>query len=88
MGLYLSPIITDLVLQEIESEVIKKYKNYIHCYTRYVDDSYIILNKRFFDKIFNMFNSLHGRIKFTCQIENNVNNVKKYFKNNVLAIDR
>ena len=47
MGLSLSPIIADIVIQDLEEKVLDKFKDYILFYRRYVDDSCIILNKRY-----------------------------------------
>ena len=69
MGLSISPIIADIVIQDIEEHVLSKYKNYIVFYRRYVDDSCIILNKRYLKNILDSFNNFNDRINFTHEIE-------------------
>ena len=45
IGLSISPISADLVLQEIETTFLKNYEKSIYYYCRYVDDSFIIIIK-------------------------------------------
>ena len=69
MGSPLSPIIADIVLQDIENKALYILRNVISCYHRYVDDIFLIASKDSIVLILNTFNSFHDRIKFTCEIE-------------------
>ena len=69
IGLSVSPILADLVIQDIEETVMKSFKKYIYFYGRFVDDSYILVNKDKLDLVFNSFNSVNNRINFTCELE-------------------
>ena len=69
MGLSLSPIIADIVIQDLQEQVLLKYQNYILFYKRYVDDSCIILNKRYLKHTLDMFYNFSNRVKFTHEVE-------------------
>lgn len=70
MGQPISSTIADLVMQFIEEKIIKKLNN-ITFYKRYVDDIIIAANKNNIDSIFNTFNNIHSRLKFTLEKETN-----------------
>ena len=69
MGSPISPMLVDLVLQDLEEVVLKKWSFKIHSYYRYVDDTFLIIpNNKIKDTIEN-FNSYHPRLKFTFELE-------------------
>jgi len=68
MGSSLSPLVADLVIQDIETEVLGLLPEKLPFYFRYVDDIVILSPIRFIDRIFQCFNSYHIRIKFTLEI--------------------
>jgi len=72
MGSPLSPIISDLVLQDLETEALKLLPFEIPIYYRYVDDILIAAHRIQFNDILNTFNSFHSRLKFT--LEYSINN--------------
>ena len=71
IGLSVSPVLADLVIQDIEESVLNKYKKFIIHYGRYVDDSYLIVEKEKIKQILEKFNNYEQRIKFTQEIEEN-----------------
>ena len=68
MGSPLSPIIADIVLQDLEGLAIERLPCELTFYFRYVDDILISAPREFFDEILKIFNSLHNRLKFTLEI--------------------
>ena len=71
MGSPISPMLADLVLQDLEEVVLKKLSFKIHSYYRNVDDTFLIIpNNKINDTIEN-FNSYHSRLKFTFELEIN-----------------
>ena len=82
MGLSISPIIADLVLQDIEEDFLSKYKKSITCYFRYVDDSFIIIIKNKLPLLVKYLNSVHSRLKFTVEKEG-----EKQEKNKISFLD-
>ena len=71
MGLSLSPILADLVIQDLEQKVLETYNSNILSYSRYDDDSFMILNKEKVFEVLKLFNSHHSNIKFTYEMEKN-----------------
>ena len=45
MGLSVSPIIVDIVLQDLKEQFLQRYNKSITFYGRYVNDSFIIIAK-------------------------------------------
>ena len=91
MGSPLSPIIADIVLQDIECRAIQKLPNTLNFYYRYVDDILLAAPRSDIDEILTSFNSIHERLKFTLEIgENNkINflNVSILVKNDHIIFD-
>ena len=76
MGRPLSPIISEIFLQYLETlniETIKQQYNIIY-YGRYVDDVMIVYNnhKDIGDQILDKFNTIHNSIKFTIEKDNQI----------------
>ena len=74
MGSPLSPIISEIFLQNLEAsniELIKQQYNIIY-YGRYVDDVIVVYNnqKDIGDEILRKFNTIHKNIKFTIEKAN------------------
>ena len=61
-------------MEDLESECLPVLKSKHNCipksYFRYVDDTFLIINKNDVDLVVNMFNSYDDNLKFTCEIEN------------------
>jgi len=68
MGSPLSPIIADLVLQDLEMNAIRKLPLHLPLYYRYVDDILLAAPIDRLDSILEVFNSYHERLQFTLEI--------------------
>lgn len=71
MGSPLSPILADLVMDELETHCLNLLQCDISAYYRYVDDIFTIVPRTEIDTILSTFNSFHQRLQFTHEIENN-----------------
>jgi len=71
MGSPLSPILADVVMDDLESQCISKLDFEIHTYYRYVDDIFFIIPKTKIDVVLKTFNDYHPRLKFTHELEGN-----------------
>ena len=69
MGSPLSPILADLVMQDLESDAIKNLPFHLPFYCRYVDDIILAAPFEFSSSILNTFNSVHNRLQFTMEME-------------------
>lgn len=67
----LSPVIADLVLQDIENKALYKINMRLSLYYRYVDDILLVAPEDDINRIVNIFNSFHERLKFTPEVERN-----------------
>ncbi|XP_011858662.1 PREDICTED: uncharacterized protein LOC105556190 [Vollenhovia emeryi] len=67
MGSPISPLIADLVMQDLEETVLSD----IHTsfYTRYVDDILLLTRLDSIEDILRKFNSYHNRLQFTLEIQ-------------------
>jgi len=68
MGSPLSPIIADLELRDIESRDINILNVPLPIYVRYVDDILLAAPSDSVNKIVNIFNSFHPRLRFTLEV--------------------
>jgi len=71
MGSPLSPIIADLFLQKLETEVLYKLSIKPIFYFRYVDDIALSTHNTALNDLLLNFNSYHPRLKFTMEIGGN-----------------
>jgi len=71
MGSSLSPVLADLVMQDLEIEALNKLNFVFPFYYRYVDDILLLTPSDKVDIILNTFNNIHNRFKFTVELENN-----------------
>jgi len=69
MGSPLSPIIADIVMQDLEACCLRNANCHLSFYFRYVDDIVMATPSDQIDTIFNSFNDYHPRIKFTIEHE-------------------
>jgi len=67
MGSPLSPIIADIVMQDLENSVLNTVKFPIPIFYRYVDDILLAVPEEKIDLILNKFNSFHPRLQFTLE---------------------
>jgi len=92
MGSPLSPIVADLVLQDLETNVFNKLPSSLPLYYRYVDDILLASPVDQLYKIQEVFNSIHERLQFTLEIstDNKINflDVTIIIKNQKILFDR
>lgn len=67
MGSHLSPLIADLVLQDLERNSLNSLKFVPPVQKRYVDDILIIAPRDQVEEVLNTFNSYHSRLQFTVE---------------------
>jgi len=71
MGSPLSPIIADIVLQDLEDKALANLKFTPSFYVRYVDDVALCVPSASVSETLNIFNSSHPRIQFTLEVGEN-----------------
>jgi len=71
MGSPLSPILADIVLDDLETSCIQKLDFTLHTYFRYVDDIFMIIPATKLLMVLDIFNNYHPRLKFTYEVEAN-----------------
>jgi len=64
MGSPLSPIISDIVMQDLETQALQILRFEIPIYYRYVDDILLAAPHSHFKDILQTFNSYHNRLQF------------------------
>jgi len=74
MGSPLSPIIADLVLQKLETDVLRNLPAKPIFYFRFVDDIALSTTHTSLNDLLSKFNSYHPRLKFTLEIGGNTLN--------------
>ncbi|XP_024892886.1 uncharacterized protein LOC112468084 [Temnothorax curvispinosus] len=71
MGSPLSPILADMVMEDLETHCLQLLSFHISFFKRYVDDIFAIVPRSGIDELLRVFNSYHTRLKFTFEIEKN-----------------
>jgi len=71
MGSLLSPIIADLILQDLEIKAIERLPIKLPIYYRYVDDILLAAPTDQLLMMLETFNSFHDRLQFTLEISKN-----------------
>lgn len=71
MGSPLSPIIADLILQDLENNAVASLSYVPSIYVRFVDDILMAVPTDSITLTLNIFNSFYTRLQFTLEIENN-----------------
>jgi len=71
MGSPLSPIIANIVLQDLEKKTLERIDYNILFYFRYVDDILLSAPSEHISEILDTFNSFHKRLQFTVEYEVN-----------------
>ncbi|XP_018364720.1 PREDICTED: uncharacterized protein LOC108762281 [Trachymyrmex cornetzi] len=90
MGSPLSPIIADMVMQDLESRVLSTIEFPVLFYYRYVDDIVLCLPTTEVEGILERFNSFHPRLQFTIEVGGNAINFLDttiMFRNDGLIFD-
>jgi len=75
MGSPLSPVIADLVLQDLELVAINNLPFHLPFYYRYVDDIILAAPSNSLDILLQTFNAQHSRLQFTMEIERDKKNL-------------
>jgi len=65
----LSPILADIVMQDLEKKAIKKLDINFPFYYGYVDDILLLTPESRVNIILNTFNNIHERLQFTVELE-------------------
>jgi len=68
MGSPLSPIVADLIMQDLELHTLKNLQFIPPFYIRYVDDIVMAAPHTHINELLNKFNAFHPRLKFTIEI--------------------
>jgi len=71
MGSPLSPILADMVMDDLEMSCVKKLDFTVNTFFRYVDDIFMIVPRTKLDVVMLTFNNYHPRLRFTYEIETN-----------------
>jgi len=90
MGSPLSPVITDIVMQDLEESVLRNFKFTMLFYYRYLDDLVMAVPTAEIDHVFSAFNSFpnNPKIQFTIEIGHNIINFTTIIiKNNKIIFD-
>jgi len=69
MGSPLSPIIANIVMQDLEESILSTLDVGISIYHRYVDDIILVAAVSEVTNILNKFNGYHERLQFTVEYE-------------------
>ena len=69
MGSSISPIIADIVMVDLETEILPSFDFMIPWYFRYVDDTILRVPLDKVDTVLRKFNSYNPRLQFTYEIE-------------------
>jgi hypothetical protein len=85
MGSPLSPILADIVMDDLEVHCLESLNFKISTFLRYVDDIFAIIPRSKINEVLNAFNNYHPRLKFTFEIENN--NVINFLDTTVIRND-
>ncbi|XP_025271336.1 uncharacterized protein LOC112639971 [Camponotus floridanus] len=69
MGSPLSPILADMVMDDLETQYLNSLNFTVLMYYRYVDDVFTIVPRTKIDDILTIFNKYHKRLRFTYEKE-------------------
>lgn len=75
MGSPLSPILSNFVMEDLETSCLSQLPFPVPFYVRYVDDILMTIPNDCLDLVLSVFNSFHPRLQFTaeCPVENKIN---------------
>ncbi|XP_071578891.1 uncharacterized protein [Temnothorax nylanderi] len=71
MGSPLSPILADMVMDDLESCCLRPFGSRVTIFHRYVDDIFMCIPRAILDDVVTAFNNYHPRLKFTYELEKN-----------------
>ena len=70
MGSPVSVVVANLVMEDVETRAIEAFAHPPRLWLRYVDDTFVIIEKKFLNIFFDHTNNLEPSIKFTMKTEN------------------
>ena len=70
MGSPVSVVVANLVMEDVEARAIETFAQPPRLWLRYVDDTFVIIEKKFLNIFFDHINNLEPSIKFTMETEN------------------
>ena len=90
MGSPVSVVVANLVMEDVETRAIETFAHPSRLWLRYVDDTFVIIEKSFLNIFFDHINNLEPTIKFTMETENDnqlpfLNNLIQRSKNTELS---
>ncbi|XP_071633849.1 uncharacterized protein [Temnothorax longispinosus] len=71
MGSPLSPILADIVMDDLETCCLQSFDFHIEIFLRYVDDIFMCIPQSKLNEVVRTFNNYHPRLKFTYELEKN-----------------
>jgi len=77
---------SDIVLQDLKTLALKRFRFQIPIYYRYIDDILLAAHRSNFNDLLQTFNSFHPRLKFT--LENSINNEINFLDTKIILDDR
>ena len=78
MGSSISPIIADIVMVDLETEILASFDFVIPWYFRHLDDTILCVPQDKVDIVLCKFNSYNPRLPFTYEIESNNTEFSRY----------
>ncbi|GAB1867929.1 Reverse transcriptase domain-containing protein [Camponotus japonicus] len=71
MGSPLSPVLADMVMDDLETQCLSSLNFTVPIYYKFIDDVFAIVPRTKIDEILTTFNNYHQRLKFSYEIEVN-----------------
>ena len=75
MGSPLSPIVANLFMESFEQQALQTFTNPPRIWRRYVDDTFVVIDKDHQDAFLAHLNSSHPAIKFTVEVESDAGQI-------------
>ena len=78
MGSPLGPVIANIFMSELESELVPQHSSKMSVWLRYVDDTFTFLREEEIENIKVVLNNFHANFNFTYEIE--IENIISFFR--------
>ena len=69
MGSPVSPILANLVMEDIENKAMSEFHHPPKVWKRYVDDTFVVIKREYLQQFFNFLNSIEPTVQFTKETE-------------------